>query len=63
MILNTKYNINDRVEFIRDNKSPEVGIIDKIMFNGKHISYLLKSSYQDWVKEDQIQFILEAKDE
>ena len=68
MKLETKYDIGDIVEFVREQKTtggdkiphtPEVGIIEKILFDGKTVNYLMKSSYQAWVQESWIKHKLE----
>ena len=68
MKLETKYDIGDIVGFIREQETVggkkiphtlEVGIVEKILFNGKTINYLMKSSYQNWVSEEEIKHKLE----
>ena len=63
MKIETKYDIGDIVLFKRQQKDSggkeikhesEVGIIEKILYNGKEINYLMKSSYQAWVAEQWI---------
>jgi len=67
MKVETKYNIGDIIKFYkvttRPNKEPErevhVGIIEKILLSKSGISYLMQSSYQNWVPEDEIIKVLE----
>jgi hypothetical protein len=63
MNITTKFNFGDRVEFERKqetvggSKLPteiHVGIVEKILVTEKGISYLMKSSYQTWVDENDI---------
>ena len=63
MKLTTKYDIDDIVLFKRKQETvggkpienpEEVGIIEKILFNGKTVNYLMRSSYQNWVSEEDI---------
>lgn len=70
MNIKTKYNIGDCVEFIREQSTvggskiehlPEVGFIEKILVDGKKISYLLRSSFQNWVSEEEIKHVLTKK--
>lgn len=63
MEIKTKYNIGEMVEFVRQQQTvggkpiehqPEIGIIEKILVSNDGISYLLKSSYQNWISENEI---------
>ncbi len=65
MKIETKYDIDQMVQFKKfvqmgKNVIEEVhiGIIEKFIYNGKGISYLMKSSYQNWVPEDDIDYVL-----
>ena len=65
MKINTKYNIGDMIRFNKvipattskgkDIVEEHVGIIEKVLIGDKgSISYLMKSSYQNWVPEENI---------
>ncbi len=63
MEIKTKHDIGEMVEFVRQQETvggkpilhqPEIGIIEKILISDNGISYLLKSSYQNWIKEEEI---------
>lgn len=69
MKVETKYDIGDIVKFNkvitypgkRNNTEREihVGIIKKVLLSKSGISYLMQSSYQDWVVEAEIIALLE----
>ena len=67
MQVNTKFDIGDIVKFNKvttyRNKESErelhAGIITKILISKSEISFLMHSSYQNWVVEDEIISILE----
>ena len=64
MQVDTKYNMDDMIKFNKvisysgGNKKTEreehVGIIEKILISKTGISYLMRSSHQGWVVEDEI---------
>lgn len=68
MKIETKYDIGEIVKFNRvityggkkkSETEEHVGIIEKILVSGEgKISYLMKSSYQNWIKEDDILAVL-----
>jgi len=67
LLVGYKYNIGDKVLFVRRQKTtggtpiinpPELGIIEKVLYDGETKSYLMRSSYQAWVDEHEIQYRL-----
>ena len=67
MQVDTKYNIDDMIKFNKvttypGKKKPEreehIGIVEKILISKSGISYLMKSSYQNWVAEAEVISIL-----
>lgn len=68
MQVETKYDIGDIIKFNKvttysgkkeTERELHVGIVEKILISSSGISYLMQSSYQNWVPEDEIISVLE----
>ena len=70
MKIETKYDIDEIIKFRKVHKAhgngkdkveEHVGFIEKVLISDRGISYLMKSSYQNWVAEEDVLAVLVEK--